>query len=638
MSGAPFTPNDAARVLAEIERVRSVGCYVWDLTNGEVAWSDGFYRLLGLPPRAPGEKAPANQREVFYERMHPDDRERVRALHAEVARSSELPETTFRIVHPDGGVRVVRGFGAITRGEAGNVSLVVGAFIDVTESARVSGRLADAAQLLDETQRAAGAGSHIYDLTTGHREWSRSLYEILGLDPSTEPTPETSARLLHPDDRARQVEWGTRVARGEILPPLITRIIREDGSLRHLETRARLVDGEVGPRMVGISFDVTQRIELEDRLREAAKMEAIATLAAGVAHDFNNYLTVMALQLDAVAGPAASELEPALEAIEQCRRLTQQLLAFARKQPKASQVVDLAEAVTTVVRLLERTAGPHVSLRTSLPPEPSRVIGDRSLLDNAIMNLLLNACDAVAGGGTVTVELGSADIQDADPRLEAGCAPGRYATLAIADDGAGIELEHMPRLFEPYFSTKSPARGTGLGLASVYGIVKQHGGFVRVESAVGRGSTFIVYLPATIAQKPTAVATSATTTGSLEGVVLLVEDMPPLRRAAQAILSEVGLEVHVAQTGAVALDLFRTLPRVDLILTDVVMPGVGGIELARAITSFRPECPIVFMSGYADAAILEHIERELPDAAFIKKPFDREELIGIITDALRRRR
>jgi two-component system, cell cycle sensor histidine kinase and response regulator CckA len=619
-------------VLFEVERVRPVGCYVWDLETRKVVWSDGLYRLLGMPPRSEGEKAPADAGARFYERVHPDDRERLRAMQARVGKDDAVPESTFRVVHDGGVIRVLQGFGSLIRDASGRTSLL-GAFIDITESTELSLRLAEAKEMLDETQRAAGAGSSVFDVSTGRREWSAALYDILGVDPETPPTSELSSQLTHPDDRARQAAWGLRIACGEQLPPLVVRIVRPDGTTRHLETRCRLVPTDGGPRIMGLNLDVTQRVELEARLREAAKMEAVATLAAGVAHDFNNYLTVMALQIDTFDGSRAA-LGPLRGAVEQCRLLTEQLLTFARKHRKASEVVDLNEAIASSVRLAESALGRGVTVETRLPDLPSCVVGDRGLLDNVVMNLLLNAADAVGGGGRVSVAIDHVDLSASDPRLDPDAVSGAYVVVSVTDDGVGIAPEHLPRLFEPYFSTKAPARGTGLGLASVYGIVKQHCGFLRVESAPGSGSTFFVYLPATQKAQTSPTRPPPDARPSLSGVVLLVEDMAPLRHALAALLADAGLEVKSAQSGQQALEILRRSSKVDVVLTDVVMPGMDGFELARTLANSGSRAPVVFMSGYADTTLLEKIDREFPGHTLVKKPFERRDLLEAMRVAL----
>jgi nitrogen-specific signal transduction histidine kinase/CheY-like chemotaxis protein len=393
---------------------------------------------------------------------------------------------------------------------------------------------------------------------------------------------------------------------------------------------------------MGISLDVTSRVELENRLREAAKMEAVGALAAGVAHDFNNYLTVMALQLGSISttleGQHASAIKPLEDAIEQSATLTRQLLAFARKQPRVVRSVDMRALIETSASLFGRAAGPNVSIELRLPPDPLHVLGDPCQLDSVLMNLALNARDATSGRGTVTISLESQRLEPRDPRLPPAAASGSYVVITVRDDGVGIAPEHLPRLFEPYFSTKAAGRGTGLGLASVYGIATQHGGFVHVETAPEKGSSFLVYLPATDTLPTDTPEQCTAERDVLSGTVLVVEDMAPLREVAARILAETGLEVRIAATAGEALRVVSSALQIDLVLSDVVMPGASGFDLARQVREIAPQTSVVFMSGYADGALLERIEREAPGCPLVRKPFDTAELLGVVGRALKKAR
>ena len=447
---------DPASLLDQIERLNGFGCFVLYPESGGAYWSDGLYRLLGLPRRGAGESAPASYVDVFYSRVHPDDLPRVRDGHARLASEGIIVDTTYRIVRPDGTTLLVRASGAAHRRDDGVVGRVVGALHDVTRISFTENRLAEDA-LLTEVQFAAGVGIYVYDVATQRLEWSRTLYDILGVDPSVTPTGELAVELTHPEDRPLQFEWGTGIGRGESMPPVITRIMRPDGGLRHIESRARRIDSAAGQRIVGVTIDVTARVELEERLREAAKMEAVGALAAGVAHDFNNYLTVMALEVDAMVGASAERTRAAIGAlrdtIERCASLTGELLAFARKRASSSTSVDLGALVESTAGLFGRAAGPALALELRLPERPIHVIGDQAQLGTVLVNLLLNARDALPPGGRVTVTVDERRLDERDPTLEPGAGAGRHARVMVTDDGAGITPEDLPRIFEPYFST-----------------------------------------------------------------------------------------------------------------------------------------------------------------------------------------
>jgi PAS domain S-box-containing protein len=620
-----FGPDDLAVIFGELERVAKMGCYVWDVTGKDAAWSDGMYGLLGLPHRKTNEPV---RGESFYELVHPDDRARVRLSHMRIFTEGSAPDVTYRIIRPDGETRIIRGYGTVQRDANGKIARVIGALTDVTATATAEGRLEETDAQLAEIEEAAGVGSHVEHLGSSRRiEWSKTLYRIFGVDPAIEPTIELLDSLVHPDDRARRAEWAARVAQGDAVPPLVIRVVRSDGATRWIETRGRRVEGPTGPRLVGLTLDVTMRMELEERWRQAAKLEAVGTLAAGIAHDFNNYLAVMMLE----SGSGSQALKTA---IQQCASLTNQLVAFARKHPTIGTNIHVASSIATTVELFERLTEPNVKVVVEVREQSVCVVADPGQLDGVLMNLLINARDAMPSGGTVRVRVEAVDIAPSAAELH-GCAPGRYAKLSVIDEGVGIAAEHLPRIFEPYFSTKALSRGTGLGLASVYASVKQHRGFLCVESTKGRGSTFEVHLPLV---EPIADESQPEPSERehLSGSVLVVEDMPALRDVAARILGDAGLVVHTAESGDTAIALLRRVGPVDVVLTDIAMPGMGGLELARVLPDIAPRAKVVFMSGYvgADAFGATDVERAIPDGFMIQKPFERAELLRVVAKAL----
>jgi two-component system cell cycle sensor histidine kinase/response regulator CckA len=610
-----FGADDLAAIFGELERVSKMGWYVWDVTAKDAAWSDGMYRLLGLPPRKPGEPASG---EAFYELVHPDDRARVRLSHMRIFTEGAAPDVTYRIQRPDGETRVIRGYGTVVRDSDGKVVRVLGALTDVTDIAIASNRLEETDARLAEIEEAIGVGSHVEELTTRRIEWSRTLHRLFGVEPEVEPTLELVDALVHPEDRARRADWARRVENGEVAPPLVIRIVRTDGTTRWIETRGRRVESPTGPRVMGLTIDVTSRVELEERWRQAAKLEAVGTLAAGIAHDFNNYLAVMMLE----SGSASAALKTA---IQQCRALTNQLIGFARRHPIIGTIVDVAASIVTTVELFQRLAEPNVKVVVDVRGRSICVVADSGQLDGILMNLLINARDAMPSGGTVHVRLEVVDIGRSAADLHPGCTPGRYAKLSVVDEGVGIAEEQLPRIFEPYFSTKALSRGTGLGLASVYTGVKQHGGFIRVESCKDRGSTFEVHLPLADAT-PDGSRPEPSEPARLSGSVLVVEDMPELLEVAARILSDAGLMVHTAASGDAALELLRRTGPVDVVLTDVAMPGMGGLDLAQALATVAPRTNVVLMSAY--------LEREIPHRLTLQKPFEKADLLRIVAKAL----
>lgn len=630
----PVPPEERAELFVELERTAGTGAYVWE--PGRLVWSEGFCRLLGLEPgrlEAPGE-------ELFFMRVHPEDRELVRE-HWESVFREELTPMRFRVVHPSGEIRHLRGHGIATRGPDGAPKRLMGTLVDVTDVQQALEELARANALLKETQDAAGVGMYVYEPETETLAWTEPLYRIYGLEPGAPPSIEVIQRATVPEDLPRHLDWVQRLSAGEPVSPLYVRIRRADGSVRHLESRGRRLADEQGRvRIVGICLDVTARVELEQNLHQAAKMEAVGTLAAGVAHDFNNFLTVILFQLDELRqladSPLQEPIEDARHAAEQCAHLTEKLLAFARKQPPALRRIELGALVHRVEPLLRRVCSAGVAIALRLPGHAVYVRGEPNQLESLVMNLSLNARDAMRDSGSLTLAVEQLELSATSPALDPGASPGAYARLSVSDTGSGIAPDHLPRIFEPYFSTKMLGQGTGLGLASVYGSVRQHGGWIRVDSALGRGTTFSVFLPLVNAGSGElrAVREPAPLTPLDGRHVLVVEDVDVVRRTVVAGLERAGARVSAVNDGREALHLLTARADVDVVLTDLIMPRVGGLELARQLDTLRPDLPVVFMSGYAEHAIVDSIARERPNQPLLRKPFSVKDLTEAIAAAL----
>jgi CheY-like chemotaxis protein len=399
---------------------------------------------------------------------------------------------------------------------------------------------------------------------------------------------------------------------------------------------------------------VTGRVALEEQLRHAAKMEAIGTLAAGLAHDFNNYLTVLGMHLDALDASAPAELAPtvagARHVAEQCAEFTRQLLTFARKESTAMRELDLVALTRETVRLIRPLVGEAIDVELRARPAHLAVHGDASQLEGALVNLAANARDAMPRGGRLVLELDAVTLERGDAALEAECVGGPYARLRVVDTGRGIAPEDLPRIFEPYFSTKPSGRATGLGLATVYGSIRSHQGSVRVESKLGQGTAFEVYLPLTRDPFPRAsadgprpqthalpadrIASCKGDAPALRGRVLVVEDMEPLRALAIEVLTEAGAHAESAEDGVSALERIVRGERFDLVITDLTMPRMSGTELARAVAERSPTTRVVFMTGYVEPSLHERLRIEHPGTALLKKPFRAEALLRAVSEML----
>lgn len=456
-----------------------------------------------------------------------------------------------------------------------------------------------------------------------------------------------------PGQAERDREVFGRLLAGESVKGHETVHARKDGTEIHLVFNAKAVvgpDGRVsGTR--GTAYDITERKQAEaerERLRaqltQAQKMESIGRLAGGVAHDFNNMLgvilghTEMALDRIEPCAPLRADLEQIQTAAERSADLTRQLLAFARKQTVAPRVLDLNETVQGMLKMLGRLIGEDITLAWSPASTIWPVFVDPSQVDQVLANLCVNARDAIGGSGIITIETANVRFDVADCAGRAGFVPGEHVMLAVSDDGCGLDARALSHLFEPFFTTKGVGKGTGLGLATVYGIVKQNNGFIDVSSEPGRGTTFRIYLPrheAEWVRRP--VPASAPTPASGGESILLVEDEPAMLEMTARMLAKMGYAVIAAGTPGEALRLAREHQGpIDLVVTDVVMPEMNGRELAKSLLTLYPEISRLFMSGYTADVIAHHGVLD-EGVHFIQKPFSAKDLAARIREVLSRR-
>jgi PAS domain S-box-containing protein len=419
---------------------------------------------------------------------------------------------------------------------------------------------------------------------------------------------------------------------------------------RELEVlvRSHLVDNHGRPARLALLEDRTERAVLERELHHAQKMDAIGQLAGGMAHDFNNLLTAIFGYCDLLLNdiPATDsrrgDVEEIKKAATAAASLTDRLLAFSRKQIIEPKVLDLNAVVGDMGRLLQRVIGEDVEMELNLAPTLGRVKADPHQIGQVLMNLVVNARDAMPQGGKLTITTDNIALDDTYARMHAGVVPGPHVMIAVSDTGTGMSTEIQGRLFEPFFTTKPAGKGTGLGLASVYGIVKQSGGNIWVYSEVGHGTTFKVYLPlvdatadeavpAAVSPPPAAPPPAVSTNGA---TILLVEDNPSLEQIARRILKRYGYTVLSAPSAEEAVRVSRGhVGAIDLLLTDVVMPGQSGPSLATLLTTERPAMRVLHMSGYTDDAVVRHGALS-GTAAFLQKPFTPEGLSRKVREVL----
>ncbi len=522
------------------------------------------------------------------------------------------------------------------RDASGVVFGVLGTYEDVTEKRQAALDLHESEERFRATFEQAAVGiSHV---STDGRflRVNRRLCEKLGYT-REELLARTFQEITHPADLKADMENVRRMLAGEIQAyAMEKRYVRKDGTAAWIALTVSLArDAEGRPKyFISVIEDIEPRRRAEEQetrlrtqLEQAQKMESVGQLAGGIAHDFNNLLTAILgfceLVLSDENASHRSELEEIKHAGERAAALTRQLLAFSRKQVFQLELLDLNAVVVKMEAMLRRLIGEDVRLTSTLSPEIGLVKVDRSQIEQVLLNLAVNARDAMPGGGVLRIETANADVDETLAGADAPNAPARFVVLTVSDTGCGMDSETQRRVFEPFFTTKPKGKGTGLGLATVYGIVKQSGGFVSFSSEQQKGTSFRIYLPR--AGEPAAMSalsgnyTAAPPKGT--ETILMVEDDDGVRRLACHVLDSLGYTVLCAESGRQALDLARDHKgKIDLVLTDVVMPEMSGREVERRLAEAGHAARVLFMSGYSDDAILRHGVLET-GVAFLQKPF-----------------
>jgi two-component system, cell cycle sensor histidine kinase and response regulator CckA len=516
----------------------------------------------------------------------------------------------------------------------------------VSEHQRAEALLRQSEMNLSRTQRITHLGSWETDLTAGKVWWSEETYRIFGLLPGAPVTRELFFRLVRHDDREK-VRTTSEKAQIDGKPYWIEHwIVRPDGSERTVREQAEVIMDPSGKavRMIGSIQDITEHRQLEEQLRQAQKMEAVGRLAGGISHDFNNLLTIMTgyaymlqehWQGNPATGDMVAEIAEIIAAVDRATRLTAQLLVFSRKQVLQPKVLNVNASVSEVQSMLRRLISENIRLSIVLAPTLLPVIIDPGQLEQVILNLAINARDAMPHGGTLTIETANVtlDAASAEP-YEA--LPGPYVLLAVRDNGLGMTADVKARVFDPFFTTKEAGRGTGLGLATVYGIVRQSGGYIGVYSEPNEGATFKIYFPCaaedTEMESPLAVTRRAIPPGS--ETILVVEDETDVRELIRRILEQQGYCVKATGDARDAVQICSE-PRhaIQLLLTDVIMPEMSGAQVFAAARPLRPELKVLYISGYTDSALSQHGVLE-SGVALISKPFTPASLVAKVREVL----
>lgn len=483
------------------------------------------------------------------------------------------------------------------------------------------------------------------DLDGTIRTWNRAAERIFGYT-AEEMIGDSVFRLIPPELHEEEHSLLNRIRRGEHIAHYETTRVRKDSRRILVSLTLSPVFDSAG-RLIGASAikrDVTSQRAMENQLQQAQRMEAVGRLAGGIAHDFNNLLTVisglsiMTAQRLLEGSAERQNMDQVIRAAERATALTRQLLTFSRRQMAEIRIIDLNEILNGLETLLRRLIGEHITLHMARAREVGRMRGNQAQLEQVVMNLALNARDAMPQGGTLWLETRNVEVTDLIGREQLRLAPGPYVVLSVSDTGVGMDAVTQANIFEPFFTTKSPGEGTGLGLATVYAVVQQVGGAIYVYSEPGLGSTFKVYFPRV--DVPLEGDGARRQVGYLIGrpsrdaTVLVVEDEAGVRSFAAQVLSQAGYQVLQAANGEEALAVASELgARISVLLTDVVMPGINGRVLSERLRALQPDLAVLYMSGYTEDMVLR--AGVVADSSnFIQKPFTPESLLARVRTAL----
>ncbi len=580
----------------------------------------------------------------FGELIHADDLPRIVRLTQRSVEGHQPYDYEYRLRSVDGTYRWVQERGRAVYSDNGEPLWLDGVIFDITERKRVEDALRESEHWLRESQRVSNLGTWVLDAKTGHWTSSETLDEILGIGPEFERTLEGCMGIVHPAYREeiRKLLETEILTTGRPFNREFMVVRPGDGRARWVLMRGGAVQISDGApaTLAGTLQDVTERHRMEEQLIEAHKMETVGRLAGGIAHDFNNLLTVvngyseLGLSRLAESDPLRPSLAEIRRAGERAASLTQQLLAFSRRQVMQPRVIDLNELVKEAERGLRLLAGESITPIIVLDSDLGQVRADPGQINQVLLNLTVNARDAMPDGGRLTIATANVEVSEEDAAAHSGARAGRFVLLTVRDSGSGMDEETQRHMFEPFYTTKPQGRGTGLGLATVYGIVQQSGGWIAVSSKPEAGSAFYIYLPRVdvpSVQTPPATHTQRHTAG--EETILVAEDQLSVRHFASTVLRNLGYHVIEAGSGEEALTVAAAhRGTIHLLLTDIVMPGISGRILAERLKSARPGVCVLYMSGYTDEVNLG--PDILDSGAFLAKPFGADTLTGKVRQAL----
>ena len=631
----------AEQRLALVLKAGRLGTWMWDMETNLSVFNQQEFELLGMEPSNTPVKT-----DDFFKRVHPDDRRELRRRVKSAIKRKGYFEHEFRIVRPDGKVCWIAGRGEVVFGGGEEHTQMFGVNYDISEQKRHEEELEKTNYLLETVLNSIPLGVFWKDRNSIYLGGNDLVARIAGFPNPADIVGKSDFEL--PNVTREQAELYRQVDR-EVMETGIPQsgivyVNRYSNGrqiwLENSKVPLRDTAGEI-VGVLGTLTDITEKRRLEEQLRQSQKMEAFGQLAAGVAHDFNNLLTVITGYSDillmnfAEDDPRRSAVLSIGDAADRAATLTRQLLAFSRLTVLDPRVTDLNGIVDEMDQILRRLTGANMVFKKHLTKDLWLVKVDQGQIGQVLLNLVINARDAMPEGGTLTIETRNTDLSDANLAKLADVEPGNYVILAVSDTGTGIPETDLNRIFEPFFTTKSPGKGTGLGLAVVHGIIKQSGGSILVESEKGTGSIFKVYLPA-VAEGDIPVIEHKAAAGLNSGseTILLVEDEAAVRSYARYALEQCGYHVIEAADGAEAIEIANVRGgEIDLLLTDMVMPGMDGRRLAEELTSRFPQVKVLFVSGYTgDAAVRQSILQD--HMAFLQKPYSPSALAAKVREVL----
>lgn len=623
------------------------GFWDWDLITNEAYFSPTYYTMLGYEP---GEFTASYQ--SWYNLLHPDDRINVVPRIKKYVELGQSYEEEFRLRCKDGTWKWISGKGKIfINGASGIPYRAAGVHIDITERKAAEQALLESKKRLDEESdklrtisENAPFGIVLMDSNGRFEYVNPKFMEMFGYNLHDVPDGKTWFRKAYPDHEYRKnviKTWLTDLESfkqkskvGE-RPNYTFTVTCKDGSKKTINFIPVFLPN--GGHLLTCE-DITERLYLESQLRQAQKTEAIGTLAGGIAHDFNNiltalmgYATLIKIKLK-TTDPLITYADQILTASQKAADLIKNLLAFSRKQPLNLTYIDVNNIIKSTEKLLKRLLTEDIELKTKLTKDNTVIMADQSQIDQILFNLASNARDAMPNGGRLTIETDIVNLDKEYIEKYGFGKPGRYVMIKVTDTGSGMDKDTLDKIFDPFFTTKEVGKGTGLGLATVYGIVKQHNGFINVDSVLNVGTTFHIYLPALSTEieqipiEPVSIPTGNET-------VLVAEDNEDVRAFLKEVLIKHGYRVIEAQDGEDAIKKFMTHKDIDLIILDTVMPKKNGLEAFKEIYKLEPDVRVIFMSGYSRDIVLE---KGIGDKEFdfIPKPVEVEKLLLKIREVL----